>query len=116
MHNNNKHTKLKLWIFYYYLPIFSFTQKLFKDRRRIGQISSLRFRKLERDSFLKKWRWCAWAWASNPWPQNGRRRRNHGAMAAASKESNIFAVMYLVHLSRFNLTCTLFRQFTEQSR
>ena len=29
---------------------------------------------------LKKRRWCAWD--SNPGPQDGRRRRNHGAMAA----------------------------------
>ena len=28
---------------------------------------------------LKKHRWCAWD--SNPWPQDGRRRQNHGAMA-----------------------------------
>ena len=28
----------------------------------------------------KKHRWCAWD--SNPGPQDGRRRRNHGAMVA----------------------------------
>ena len=28
----------------------------------------------------KKHRWCAWD--SNPGPQDGRRRQNHGAMAA----------------------------------
>ena len=32
------------------------------------------------ECFLKWARWCAWD--SNPVPQNGRRRRNHGAMAA----------------------------------
>ena len=31
----------------------------------------------------KKHRWCAWD--SNPGPQDGRRRRNHGAMAATQK-------------------------------
>ena len=31
----------------------------------------------------KKHRWCAWD--SNPGPQDGRRRRNHGAMAATVK-------------------------------
>ena len=32
---------------------------------------------------LKKRRWCAWY--SNPWLPDGRRRRYHGAMAAAAK-------------------------------
>ena len=37
---------------------------------------------------LKKHRWCAWD--SNPGPQDGRRRQNHGAMAATDPkiESN----------------------------
>ena len=32
---------------------------------------------------LKKHRWCAWD--SNPGPQDGRHRQNHGAMAATPK-------------------------------
>ena len=32
----------------------------------------------------KKHRWCAWD--SNPGPQDGRRRQNHGAMAATSEQ------------------------------
>ena len=34
----------------------------------------------------KKRRWCAWD--SNPGPQDGRRRRNHGAMAATHKPTS----------------------------
>ena len=34
--------------------------------------------------FKKKHRWCAWD--SNPGPQDGRRRRNHVAVAAAHEE------------------------------
>ena len=38
------------------------------------------FRQTKNRLFLKKRRWSAWK--SNPGPQDGRRRRNHGAMAA----------------------------------
>ena len=37
---------------------------------------------------LKKCRWCAWD--SNPWLQNGRRRRNHGATVAAQSDYLFF--------------------------
>ena len=40
---------------------------------------SLQFQKYK----LKKHRYCAWD--SNPGPQDGRRRRSHGAMAATKK-------------------------------
>ena len=43
---------------------------------------------------LKKHRWCAWD--LNPGPQDGRRRRNHGAMAAT--------ITFFVNL-RTNLVC-----------
>ena len=36
----------------------------------------------------KKRRWCAWD--SNPGQQDGRRRRNHGAMAATIRSKLIF--------------------------
>ena len=35
---------------------------------------------------LKKRRWCAWD--SNPGPQDGRHRRNHGGMAATQHKHN----------------------------
>ena len=52
----------------------------------------------------KKHRWCAWD--SNPGPQGGRRRRNHGAMAATPNQWNsyrlwapqyLFSVHYISH-------------------
>ena len=36
---------------------------------------------------LKKHRWCAWD--SNPGPQDGRHRRNHGAMAATKEKRKL---------------------------
>ena len=62
----------------------------------------------------KKHRWCAWD--SNPGPQDGRRRRNHGAMLpyyilrgpsewAISRNKN-FCVMWVLQLLR--LKCSSF--------
>ena len=46
--------------------------------------------------FLKKRRWTAWE--SNPGPHDGRRRRNHGAMAA----TQIFLFLKMLQLIREN--------------
>ena len=41
---------------------------------------------------LKKHRWCAWD--SNPGTQDGRRRRNHGAMAATQFFISLFPFLF----------------------
>ena len=41
------------------------------------------FSSFSRYNFNTNWKKCRWcAWDSNPWPQDGRRRWNHGASAA----------------------------------
>ena len=60
----------------------------------------------------KKLRWCAWD--SNPGPQDGRRRRNHGAMAATLSKYNFFTEKMLSSnknktnsIDRYSVVCLL---------
>ena len=57
---------------------------------------------------LKKHRWSAWD--LNPGPQDGRRRQNHGAMAA-TKKTIFFLKPYLNHHGQFRVTLSSYKYF-----
>ena len=57
---------------------------------------------------LKKHRWCAWD--SNPGPQDGRRRRNHGAMVATPNPNAILALNKWSKINKNFANVAKFRQ------